>query len=41
MIDTARPAPDDFIAEGEGPVVPDGEVYPLAAFSVLVLISEP
>ncbi len=41
MIDTARPAPEDFIAEGAGPVVPDGEVYPLAAFSVLVLISEP
>jgi len=41
MIDTARPAPEDFITEGEGPVVPDGEVYPLASFAVLVLISEP
>ncbi|MBM3984039.1 MAG: glycogen debranching enzyme, partial [Planctomycetes bacterium] len=41
LIDTALPAPDDFVAEGEGPPVPDGTRYTLAPHSTLVLISEP
>ena len=41
LIDTARPSPDDFVPEGEGPSVPNGEVYPLPPFATLVLISEP
>jgi glycogen operon protein len=41
VIDTNRLAPADFVLEGEGPVVPAGEVYPVAAFAVLVLVSEP
>ncbi len=39
-IDTARASPDDFIPEGEGPAVAAGEVYEVAAFSTLVLISD-
>jgi glycogen operon protein len=41
LIDTALSAPDDFIPEGEGPVVADGSVYVVAPFAMLVLISEP
>jgi glycogen operon protein len=41
LIDTALPSPDDFVAEGEGPVVADGSTYTVAPFSALVLISEP
>jgi glycogen operon protein len=41
LIDTARPAPEDFVPEGEGPLVPDGPAYTVAPFSTLVLISEP
>ncbi len=41
LIDTALPAPNDFVAEGEGPVVADGSTYTVTAFSTLVLISEP
>jgi isoamylase len=40
VIDTARPSPDDFLPEGEGPVVPPGEPYEVAPFGALVLISE-
>ena len=40
LIDTAQPSPDDFIAEGEGPVVAEGSLYAVTAFSTLVLISE-
>lgn len=40
LIDTALPAPDDFVAEGEGPVVADGSTYSVAPYSTLVLISE-
>jgi isoamylase len=40
VIDTARPSPDDFIPEGEGPLVPEGSAYSVAPFSVLVLVSE-
>src|SRR5262249_59001840 len=38
---TARPSPEDFIPEGEGPIVPDGPYYPLAPHSLIVLVSEP
>ncbi|HJZ56435.1 MAG TPA: alpha-amylase family glycosyl hydrolase, partial [Gemmataceae bacterium] len=41
VIDTARPSPEDFIPEGEGPIVPDGPYYPLAPHSLIVLVSEP
>jgi glycogen operon protein len=41
MIDTARPSPDDFVPEGEGPAVAVGEVYELAPFAALVLVSDP
>ncbi len=40
VIDTARPSPDDFITEGEGPVVAPGEGYTVAPFATLVLVSE-
>ena len=33
-------SPDDFIAEGEGPVVAEGAVYEVAPFSAIVLVSE-
>jgi glycogen operon protein len=41
VIDTYRPSPEDFLAEGEGPIVPVGELYTLPPFSMLVLVSEP
>jgi isoamylase len=41
VVDTARPGPDDFIPEGEGPVVGEGAVYPVTPFSLIVLVSEP
>jgi glycogen operon protein len=41
VIDTARPAPDDFSPEGEGPLVPVGSAYEVASFGALVLVSEP
>ncbi len=40
VIDTARPSPDDFVAEGEGPIVAAGAVYEVAPFGTLVLVSE-
>jgi len=40
VIDTAQPSPDDFLPEGEGPVVPEGTTYILKPFSTLLLISE-
>jgi glycogen operon protein len=40
LIDTALPSPQDFLPEGEGPVVPDGSAYTVAAFGMLVLVSE-
>jgi hypothetical protein len=40
-VDTARPSPDDFIPEGEGPVVAAGDVLAVAPFSLIVLVSEP
>ncbi|MCI0455687.1 MAG: glycogen debranching protein GlgX [Gemmataceae bacterium] len=40
LIDTARPAPDDICEEGDGPRVPAQTRYPVAAHSMVVLISE-
>lgn len=40
VIDTAQPSPDDFLPEGEGPIIPEGAIYPVQAFSAVVLISE-
>jgi glycogen operon protein len=40
VIDTARSSPDDFVAEGEGPVVAAGAVCDVESHSVLVLVSE-
>jgi glycogen operon protein len=40
LIDTALPSPEDFVPEGEGPLIPDGTAYLVAPFSTLVLISE-
>jgi hypothetical protein len=40
VIDTARLSPDDFIAEGEGPVVAADEVYEVAPFAAIVLVSD-
>ena len=41
LIDTALPSPDDITPDGDGPPVADGSHYTVAAFSTLVLISEP
>jgi glycogen operon protein len=41
LIDTARPAPGDFLEEGTGPVVADGAEYEVGPFAALVLLSEP
>ena len=41
VVDTARAAPDDFVPEGEGPVVAAGATLPVAPFSLVVLVSEP
>jgi glycogen operon protein len=41
VADTAKPGPDDFLPEGEGPVVAPGEIYPVAPFSLILLVSEP
>jgi glycogen operon protein len=40
VVDTARASPDDFIPEGEGPDVSPGELYEVAPFAMLVLVSE-
>jgi isoamylase len=40
LIDTALPSPEDFVAEGEGPLVAEGSLYTVSAFSALVLITE-
>ena len=40
LIDTAEPSPDDFSPENSGAVVASGAVFPLAAFGLLVLVSE-
>jgi glycogen operon protein len=41
LIDTARPSPEDFVAEGQGPIVADDDVYSVEGFAVVVLVSEP
>ena len=40
VIDTARAVPEDFIPESEGPIVAPGELYEVAPFAMLVLVSE-
>jgi glycogen operon protein len=40
VIDTAQPSPDDFISEGEGPVVAEGTIYTVGTHSLIVLVSE-
>jgi glycogen operon protein len=40
LIDTALPSPNDIVAEDAGPEVPPGAVYPVAAHSLVVYISE-
>jgi glycogen operon protein len=39
IIDTALPDPQDIQGEDEGPLVPAGVVYPVAAHSAVVLVS--
>ena len=39
VIDTARESPDDFIEEGKGPMIKDGEVIEMLPFSMLVLLA--
>ncbi|MBX9581226.1 MAG: glycogen debranching protein GlgX [Gemmataceae bacterium] len=41
VVDTARPSPDDFVPEGEGPVVEEGSYYTVEAHSLVVLVTEP
>jgi len=40
LIDTALPSPNDLVPEDAGPEVPPAAVYPVAAHSLVVLISE-
>jgi glycogen operon protein len=40
VVDTAKASPDDFLAEGEGPVVAEGSLYTVEPFSMIVLVSE-
>ena len=40
VVDTARPSPDDFILEGQGPVVAEGAYLTLEPYSLVVLVSE-
>lgn len=40
VIDTAADTLGDFVPEGEGPVVPDGSTLTVAAFSLVVLVTE-
>jgi hypothetical protein len=40
VIDTALASPDDFLIEGEGPVIAPGELYEVAPFAALLLVSE-
>ena len=41
VVDTFQASPQDFVAEGEGPVVAEGSRYPVGPFALLILISEP
>ncbi len=40
VMDTALAPPLDIVGEDEGPLVPVGTAYPLAAFSTVVLVAE-
>src|SRR5262249_10141732 len=41
VVDTGRPGPDDFVTEGEGPVITDGSYYAVAPHARLALGGEP
>lgn len=41
VVDTARPSPQDFTREGEGPVVFESDSYTLMPYSMIVLVSDP
>jgi glycogen operon protein len=40
VVDTAKPSPEDVVAEGTGPVVAEGSYYTVEAHSLIVLVSE-
>jgi glycogen operon protein len=40
VVDTAKPAPEDFLAEGHGPVIAEGSLYTVEPYSLIVLVSE-
>ena len=40
VVDTSQKSPDDFLPEGQGPVVADGSYIALEPYSLLVLVSE-
>jgi isoamylase len=40
LVDTSLPSPQDVVGPDEGPLVPVGSLYPTAAHSAVVLISE-
>ena len=40
MIDTALPSPQDIVDEDAGPIIPFEKLYPVAAHSMIVLISQ-
>jgi glycogen operon protein len=40
VVDTAKPSPDDVVADEQGPVIAVGATYAVAPFSLVVLISE-
>jgi glycogen operon protein len=41
VVDTAAATPADFLAEGTGPLVHEGDRLTLAAHSLVVLVSDP
>jgi isoamylase len=40
VVDTAKPSPNDFLAEGAGPEIADGASYLLEPYSLVVLVSD-
>ncbi|MFO0803404.1 MAG: hypothetical protein U0791_09825 [Gemmataceae bacterium] len=41
VVDTAKPAPEDFVAEGHGPVIAEGSFYTVEPYSLIgVLVGE-
>lgn len=41
VVDTSLSSPEDIVPELEGPVVSEQRIYPVQAFSMVILISEP